>query len=111
MGAQAVVLAAPNSLPAAIVVANERGIEMSDAIREIVKEYKDFSLINSWAMKIIPDLRSEAERKEYVRKIATKGGVTEAIVDSLNSGGTFLEAIRSGIARSKEISDKYASLS
>jgi pyrroline-5-carboxylate reductase len=97
-------------LPAAIIVAKERGIEMDDAIREVTKDYKDFSLINSWAMKIIPDISSEAESEEYVRKIATKGGVTEAIVDSLNSGSTFLDAIRSGIIRSKEISDKYASL-
>jgi pyrroline-5-carboxylate reductase len=36
--------------------------------------------------------------------MSTKGGITEAIVDSLNSGSTFLEALRMGIARSKEIS-------
>ena len=42
--------------------------------------------------------------------MSTKGGITEAIVDSLNSGDSFLSALRKGIDRSKEISARVASL-
>jgi pyrroline-5-carboxylate reductase len=41
--------------------------------------------------------------------MSTKGGITEEIVDSLNSGDSFLDALRKGIARSKEISVRVAS--
>jgi pyrroline-5-carboxylate reductase len=36
--------------------------------------------------------------------MCTKGGITEAIVDSLNSGDTFWNALKKGISRSKKIS-------
>jgi hypothetical protein len=36
--------------------------------------------------------------------MCTKGGITEAIVQSLYSGSSLLEALEDGIKRSKEIS-------
>jgi pyrroline-5-carboxylate reductase len=36
--------------------------------------------------------------------MCTKGGITEEIVNSLNSGNTVLDALRKGITKSEKIS-------
>ena len=41
---------------------------------------------------------------KYIDNMCTKGGITEEIVNSLNSGSTVLDALRKGIAKSEEIS-------
>ena len=89
-------------LPAALIVAERKGLDTDQAVRIIGREYPDFIEICTWARGVLPDNGSEQE--EYIRRTSTKGGITEAIIDSLNSGDSFLYALRRGIARSKEIS-------
>lgn len=91
-------------LPAALLAAGMMGVGTGNAIDAIVEEYPDFREIYSWAKDVLPALDSDLEREEYIRRMSTKGGITEAIVESLRSGSTFLEALRRGIARSREIS-------
>lgn len=91
-------------LPAALLAAEGKGLNEREAAETIDKEYPGFKEIYAWAKGVLPDFDSNEERREYVRKMSTKGGITEAIVDSLNSGSMFLEALRMGIIRSREIS-------
>jgi len=91
-------------LPAALLVAERLGLSTDPAIDVIVEDYPDFREIYHWAKRVLPALSSDLEREEYIRRMSTKGGITEAIIDSLNSGSTFLDALRRGIARSREIS-------
>ncbi len=95
-------------LPAALLVAERKGLDTDQAVRIIEREYPDFGEIYIWARGVLPYCGSEQE--EYIRRMSTKGGITEAIVDSLNSGDSFLSALRKGIDRSKEISARVASL-
>ena len=91
-------------LPAALLIANKKKLNIDYAIESIEKEYSDFREIYIWAENVLPDLDSDKEEEKYIGHMCTKGGITEAIVNSLNSGELFLEALRRGIARSREIS-------
>lgn len=93
-------------LPAALLMAGEKEADADLAAKIIEKEYPGFEEIYIWAKGVLPEFNSDEERDGYVKKMSTKGGITEAIVNSLNSGSTFLEALRIGIARSREISDR-----
>ncbi len=95
-------------LPAALLVAGKKEKNVAQAAKIIKKEYPGFEEIYIWAKGVLPDFDSDEEREEYVKKMSTKGGITEAIVDSLNSGSTFLTALRMGIARSREISARVS---
>lgn len=90
-------------LPAALLIANKRGLNIEDSIETIDKEYSDFREIYNWAKDVLPVFDSERAKMSYIEHMSTKGGITEAIVNSLNSGDTFLDSLRKGIARSKEI--------
>ncbi len=91
-------------LPAALLAAGKKEISTAHAVKIMEKEYPDFEEIYIWAKDVLPNFDSDDEREEYVKKMSTKGGITEAIIDSLNSGGTFATALRMGAARSREIS-------
>lgn len=91
-------------LPAALLIANKKGLNIEDSIETIEKEYCDFRDIYNWAKNVLPDFDSEKGQTKYIEHMSTKGGITEAIVNSLNSGDTFVDSLRKGIARSKEIS-------
>lgn len=91
-------------LPAALLIANKKGINIEDSIETIEKEYCDFREIYNWVKNVLPVFDSEKAQTDYIEHMSTKGGITEAIVNSLNSGDTFLDSLRKGISRSKEIS-------
>lgn len=93
-------------LPAALLVAGRKEKSVAQAARIIEKEYPGFEEIYVWAKDVLPNFDSDEEREEYVKRMSTKGGITEAIVNSLNSGSTFLTALRCGIAKSREISTR-----
>jgi pyrroline-5-carboxylate reductase len=94
-------------LPAALLAAEKKGLDTDQAVRIIGREYPAFGEIYTWARGVLSCCGSEQE--EYIRRMSTKGGITEEIVDSLNSGDSFLDALRKGIARRKEISVRVAS--
>ncbi len=91
-------------LPAALLMASKRGLDADQAAGTIGKDYPDFPEICRWARDVLPDFDCDEEREKYIMKMCTKGGITEAIVDTLNSGSPFLTALESGVAKSKEIS-------
>jgi len=91
-------------LPAALLIANKKGLNIENSIEVIENEYSDFREIYNWAKDVLPVFDSERSQMSYIEHMSTKGGITEAIVNSLNSGDTFLDSLRKGIVRSKEIS-------
>jgi pyrroline-5-carboxylate reductase len=93
-------------LPAAILIANKRGlnVELESAVEVIEKEYAGFMDIFIWAENVLPDFDSNKEQTKYIDNMCTRGGITEEIVNSLNSGSTVMDALRKGIAKSEEIS-------
>jgi len=94
-------------LPAAILYAEKKGLPSARAAEIIGQEYPGFEGIYEWANGVLPNIGSEEERESYIRRMKTKGGITEAIIDGLESGSTFLEALRRGMERSREISAMY----
>ncbi|OPY49025.1 MAG: pyrroline-5-carboxylate reductase [Methanosaeta sp. PtaU1.Bin060] len=93
-------------LPAALLVAEKMGLDLSQCVHDFGRKYPDFEEICSWARGVRPSFYSDEARDEYIRRTSTKGGITEAMIDSLNSGCTFLRAIERGVSRSKEIASK-----
>ncbi|WP_378956141.1 pyrroline-5-carboxylate reductase family protein [Pelosinus sp. sgz500959] len=90
-------------LPAALLQEDNEVI-IKEAIHEIEQEWARFLDLYEWAKIILPSFATEDEKVEYIARMITKGGVTEAIIDSLKSGELFVTALRKGITRSKEIS-------
>ena len=94
-------------LPAALAacVDGEGGIE--DACRSLSWDYADFPKICSWARETVPRFEGEVDKQNYISRVATSGGVTEAMVESLRRNGDLKAAIKKGIERSNEISRLY----
>ncbi len=90
-------------LPAALLQ-EDNEVTIKEAINEIEKDWASFLDLYEWAKKILPSFTTESQKNEYITRMITKGGVTEAIIDSLKSGELFITALRKGIIRSKEIS-------
>jgi len=94
-------------LPAALLASGEGEDGGEKACRSLSRQYSDFPEIFSWARGVLPHLVREEDKEDYIRKMATRGGVTEAIVRSLESGDDLTAALKKGIDRSKEISLFY----
>ena len=91
-------------LTAALLAAKKSGTDAGPAVKCFARDYPPFRDIYAWALHALPDLATEEEQEKYINKMCTKGGITEVIVQSLNSGSSFLEALNKGIRRSKELS-------
>lgn len=90
-------------LPAALSMGNSE-LAIQAAITAIAREYPAFFDLYAWARGVLPAFRDAGEREEYISRMITKGGVTEAIVTSLKAGEPFLTALTKGIALSRDIS-------
>jgi len=90
-------------LPAALLFADNE-LAINEAVNEIGEDYANFLDIYEWAKGVLPSFNTESEKIEYISKMITKGGITEAIINSLKSGETFITALRKGISRSQDIS-------
>jgi pyrroline-5-carboxylate reductase len=99
-------------LPAALLLAKRLNLNVNKDINKLEAEYPglDFKGIYHWAVDVMPNLESEGAEDDFIRKMMTKGGITEAIVESLRSDKNFLEAVHQGICRSKEIAENTYSL-
>lgn len=73
------------------------------AIERIGADYPLLRTLYDWAVKNRPDFITDAEKDNYIRRMITKGGVTEAIINSLNGGAPLDTALRAGIARVREL--------
>jgi pyrroline-5-carboxylate reductase len=65
---------------------------------------KGYEPILQWARGAQPVFGSEAQRSDYLKKAATPGGVTEAMLEVIESGGSLAEALDRGVSRSRELS-------
>ncbi len=94
-------------LPAALAasVVGEGGME--DACQSRSRDYPDFPKICSWARETVPRFEGEEDKRNYISRVATRGGVTEAMLESLRRNGDLKAAIKRGIERSREISRLY----
>jgi pyrroline-5-carboxylate reductase len=94
-------------LPAAILALDDGKDAIEEACRCLSRVYPDFSEICSWARDVLPEFEREEDKRDYIRKMATRGGITEAVVKSLERGDDLLPALKQGIERSREISLCY----
>ncbi|HMM19160.1 MAG TPA: NAD(P)-binding domain-containing protein [Selenomonadales bacterium] len=89
-------------MPAAILKI-ENPAEQKKAIDRIGAEYPLLSELYAWAVKALPDFANNEDKAAYIKKMVTKGGITEAVINSLVSGAPLDAALRRGIARTQEI--------
>jgi len=94
-------------LPAALLASGDDEEAGEKACRSLSRQYSDFPEIFSWARSVLPHLEWEEDKEDYIRKMATSGGITEGIVKSLERGDDLLMALKQGIERSREISLCY----
>lgn len=92
-------------LPAVLLYEKDE-IGLEKAINEIGLDCTMFLNLYDWAKKVVPSFNTEIEKTQYISRMITKGGITEAIIDSLKSGEEFIIALRKGIARSNDISQE-----
>lgn len=90
-------------MPAAILN-TESPSESAMAIKRIGAEYPLISELYEWAVNALPVFQNSVEKDAYIERMITKGGITDAIINSLKKGETFDISLRKGIARTKEIS-------
>ena len=90
-------------LPAAILK-TENPKECTKAIERIKAEYPLFQELYKWAAEVLPIFQNSMEKDEYVKRMVTKGGITDAVICSLQGGEPLDAALKNGIARTKEIS-------
>ncbi|VVB72331.1 Uncharacterised protein [uncultured archaeon] len=93
-------------LPAALLAIGDDG-EIRAAAIGLAEEYPDFPKICAWARDVLPKFERDEDRENYIRRTATKGGITEAIIESLSSGKGLYQSLRKGIDRSREISRQF----
>lgn len=90
-------------LPAALVMLGVK-TEQKEAMDRISTDYPLMRRFYEWAVKVAPDLENEAAKEAYIGKMMTKGGVTEAIINSLENGAELDAALRAGLDRITKIS-------
>jgi pyrroline-5-carboxylate reductase len=90
-------------LPAAILQAGDP-VAQRLAIGRIGAEYPLLADLYAWAVKALPVFHNGGEKEAYIRNMITKGGVTEAMMNSLGGGEPLDDALRKGIARAKALS-------
>jgi pyrroline-5-carboxylate reductase len=66
-------------------------------------QFLGFEKMYRWAHALTPFQLPLQDKKLYISRMATKGGITEAIVNSLKQGGDFIAAIQKGIDRGRQI--------
>lgn len=94
-------------LPAAILKLNNQDA-CSSAIEKIGSYFPLLAELYAWAASSLPDLKTGAEKDMYIERMCTKGGITEAIINSIQEGESLDAALIRGIDRSKEISSEIS---
>jgi pyrroline-5-carboxylate reductase len=91
-------------LPAALLAAGDDKSSRIKASEILAAEYADFPKICAWAEQVLPEFERDEDKANYIRSMATKGGITEAIVEGIKAGDSLHVALGRGIKRSREIS-------
>lgn len=97
---------------AAILACRARGRNPDHEVSDAVCRYPLLAGMYAWAQEAQPAALSDAGRDEYIAKMSTPGGITEAIVRSIRKGDSLSDAMQAGIDRGRAISrDAEATLS
>lgn len=75
----------------------------------VAEYYNEFEIIGqliAWAHMVTPQNLSAVDKELYISKMATKGGITEAMIDALKNRATLSDAFKCAVHRSIEISLK-----
>ena len=84
-------------------------VDEKELIRAARKHHlESFEKILQWAHEAEPRFQTKTEEEAYMNRAATPGGVTEAMIERVKAGGSFTEALESGIHRSKVLSGESA---
>ena len=68
----------------------------------------NFEKILEWTHSAEPHFETQIEQEAYMKKAATPGGVTEAMLHRIKAGGSLTQAIEGGIIRSEELGEGSA---
>jgi pyrroline-5-carboxylate reductase len=79
------------------LVKEEEIKELEELVPIPLKELLD------WVEKVTPKNLSDEERKDYLTKAATKGGINEAIITALKEGKSVKAALLKGLERNQEL--------
>lgn len=91
-------------LPAILLNIRVAKKEIREAMEEMRKIYPVYGALRDWVSEVTPR-DGDTERGAYLENVSTKGGISEAMTESLQSGGTLLTALRRGLERGREITD------
>jgi pyrroline-5-carboxylate reductase len=94
-------------LPAVLLASESDDQGRREASRTLAEEYAEFPRIFAWAKQVLPKFEDDEEISDYIRMMATKGGITEAMIESLKSDSSLTFAIKKGIKRSREIASSF----
>ena len=87
-------------LPAVYCRIDPQSEENTEAVNKISEKLPEFKEIAEKCAKLTPT----ENRDEFISNHATPGGVTQAIMTSLNSGDSMYEALMKGLERNKDLS-------
>lgn len=96
-------------LPAALVLAKKLGIDVEIPFTDLKPGYAIVRQLYVWAKSVIPEFVSDKEAGDYVHKMATPGGITEAILINLEKSRDLLHAVEAGVDKSIAISHAFVS--
>lgn len=90
-------------LPAALLLMKRLDLAEQE-IHRIRNVYPILGTLYDWACSVVPKNQTYEQVDAYINEMATKGGVTEAIVTAIREGAKLDEALRAGIIRTNGIS-------
>lgn len=89
-------------LPAILFNIHVTKKEIHEAMEEMRKVYPVYGALRDWIKEVMPH-DGDAEKGAYLENVSTKGGVSEAMTNSLRSGSSLLAALQRGLERGREI--------
>lgn len=88
-------------LPAVYCKVDADEPENIDAIEKIAGECTEFIELSQKAKNLVPT----DNKDEFIEKFSTPGGITEAIIRSLDEGNNLYDSLLKGLERNKEVSN------
>ena len=89
-------------IPAILLNIREARQEMKKTMDEMEKKYPVYAALREWIREVVPQ-DDAAPKRAYLEGVSTKGGICEAMTNSLQSGNTLATAVLRGIERGNEI--------
>lgn len=94
-------IAIAGCLPAIYCRVNPESEDNIEAVNKISEDFPEFGDIAKKCEGLVP----EENKEEFISRFTTPGGVTQAILNGLNSGKSLYDSLLMGIKRNKELSE------